>query len=479
MNNCPQCGAIIAFADEIPDDGPPGPPPRHGLVWRSETQRWVKPDRPGLPVESSAAGVLSEYAGATGRAKEYLETALWNAGIEDPANPPKKIDSKLLTRRLAGVWNDLHDANGTPEELAVVERAMKSAGVEIRHDAGSAVPFDGETMFSPVGVSTGRRVKVIRPAVIRPENDGRSVVLLPAQVVPFGEPPPGPAPITEQVAIAGPDGRRAVELLSRNQTHGQQLLADLTTRAVKRLLASGNPQAAAVLFDDTELDEWAAAMSSMIATADLLGRARVRERARLAQERYGSFAEEPDTFIRFDEPPPVQPPAAAVDYFSRLVPELGSSAVRYGPLLDRFAFTLAHATDQALLEKVKKAILDELTSGTNATPNVQAILDAAGVSVRNPQYAEMVVRTNVMDAYNQGVAAEMAEPEMQEFFPVWRYDGILDTRTGDDHRPHIGKHYPSSVAFHEVRGPRVWNCRCSPTPISKWEAKGVTVESRW
>ena len=332
------------------------------------------------------------------------------------------------------------------------------------------------------------------------------------------EVPDGPAPITEQVAIAGPDGRRAVELLSRNQTHGQQLLADLTTRAVRRLLATGNPQAAPVLFDDAELQEWADAMASMIATADLLGRARVRERARLAEERYGAssfsercpscpqcgaagsharttgngnavcrnghaytdpdygrtnFSEEPDTFSRFDEPPPVQPPQAAVDYFGKLIPELGVSPVRYGPLLDRFAFTLAHATDQALLEKVKKAIAEELARGENAIPNVQAILDAAGVSVRNPQYAEMVVRTNVLDPYSQGVRAELAEPEMEDFFPVYRYDGILDSRTGDDHRPLIGKYYPSSLTFHEVRGPRVWNCRCSPTPISKYEWKGL------
>lgn len=186
-----------------------------------------------------------------------------------------------------------------------------------------------------------------------------------------------------------------------------------------------------------------------------------------------------DPFHQFADPPPVQRPRDALDYFRSLVPSLDGDPLRYGPLLDRHAFTLAHATDQALLEKVKRAIFAELARGENATPTVQQLLDAAGVSARNPQYAEMITRTNVMDAFNQGTQAELADPAMQEFFPAWRYDGILDTRTGDDHRPKIGKHYPSTATFSEVRGPRVWNCRCSPTPVSKWEMKGIRVESSW
>ena len=128
------------------------------------------------------------------------------------------------------------------------------------------------------------------------------------------------------------------------------------------------------------------------------------------------------------------------------------------------------ATEQTLLEKVKQAIAAGLASGRDATPDVQDVLDAAGVSPKNPAYCEMVVRTNQMDALNAGAMAEMQTPEMQEAFPVWRYDGILDSRTGEDHRPMIGRHYPVSRAFAEVRGPRVFNCRCSPTPVWRGEA---------
>ena len=193
------------------------------------------------------------------------------------------------------------------------------------------------------------------------------------------------------------------------------------------------------------------------------------------------FAEGGDPFSDFAEPVPALAPESALAYFRKLVPALGESTVRYGPRLDRHTFTLAVASDQVILDRVKSAILTALQGGTatGATPDVQDILDSAGVSLNNPQYAEMVVRTNLLDAYNQGAEAELAEPEMKEAFPAWEYLGVLDTRTGDDHKPKIGKYYPSSVSFAEVRGSRVWNCRCSFAPVSRYLMSGVRVEERW
>ena len=183
------------------------------------------------------------------------------------------------------------------------------------------------------------------------------------------------------------------------------------------------------------------------------------------------FAEPPsDPWHDFAEPVPAVEPAAAVDYFRRLVPTLADDPGRYGLALGRHAFTLAVATEQTVLQKVKDAILAGLRTGTDATADAQDVLDAAGVSPRNPQTAEMIWRTNAMDALNNGAQAEIASPEMQEAFPVIRYDGILDSRTGDDHRPHIGRYYPATRAFADIRGPRVYNCRCSFTPIHRSEA---------
>lgn len=280
-------------------------------------------------------------------------------------------------------------------------------------------------------------------------------------------------------SIAGADGRRATELLAGAQAAGARVFAEECAAAVRRLLASPDPLAEPVLFDDTELKEIARALAGTIATADLMGRVRMRRRAEMSEATEGFAEASGDPFSDFAEPVPPLEPKGALDYFRKLVPSLGTSAVRYGPKLDRHAFTLAVASDQVILEKVKAAIVKQLQTGASATPDVQQILDDAGVSVRNSSYADMVVRTNVLDSYNQGAQDELAAPEMAEKFPAWEYLGVLDSRTGDDHRPKIGKYYPSSVPFAEVRGPRVFSCRCSFAPVSKYLMQGVQVEQTW
>ncbi|HEY1188020.1 MAG TPA: phage minor head protein [Gemmata sp.] len=278
---------------------------------------------------------------------------------------------------------------------------------------------------------------------------------------------------------AGPDGARAHQLLARCRADGAEAFARACETAVRRLLATGDPLGQPVLFDDAELAAIAEALARGIASADLMGRARIRRRAEMAERVAFADSGTDDPYHDFADGVPVLEPTSALEYFRRLVPTLGASAVRYGPKLDRHAFTLAVASDQTLLEKVKGAILKQLQSGAGAVPEVQQVLDAAGVSVKNPQYADLVVRTNVLDAYNQGAQDEVADPEMRERFPAWEYLGILDDRTGDDHRPRIGKFYPAAVPFAEVRGSRVWNCRCSFAPVSKHLMQGIRVEGSW
>lgn len=290
-------------------------------------------------------------------------------------------------------------------------------------------------------------------------------------------------------ALAGADGKRAAELLAGAKDESTRAFADACESAVRRLLASPDPFGEGVLFNDEELKAIAATLSRGIATADLMGRVRVRRRAErfAAAEGFAEgFAEgaDHDPFDVFADPIPSLAPESAVEYFRRLVPTLAPGAVRYGPRLDRHAFTLAVASDQVILDRVKAAILRALTEGGSGTPEVQEILDAAGVSHRNPQYAELVVRTNVLDALNEGQTAELAEPGMREAFPVWQYDGIRDGRQGKDHEPKFDKYYPSAASFAEVRGPRVFNCRCGHSPIHRalWaqlQRDGARAEESW
>lgn len=294
---------------------------------------------------------------------------------------------------------------------------------------------------------------------------------------------PGPRPFADpahafadvphdEVALAGKDGAQAAQLLGRSKDAGARTLYYLARRAVERLLDSPAPHAAPHLFDADEVMALADQLAATNATADLLGRARVRERARQAElVRDGTLSyADAESFAAFAEPPPPLPPAAAVDYFRSLVPSLAVSPALFGPAKRRQAFTLALSTDATMLDAVKRAIGDRLGSGDAGGPQaIDDILAAAGVHPDNPQYGEMVFRTNMMDAYNRGSAAELQSDDMKEVFPVWQYLGIRDGRQGKDHEPHFDKYYPNSRTFEEVRGPRVFNCRCSFRAVDRYE----------
>jgi hypothetical protein len=291
------------------------------------------------------------------------------------------------------------------------------------------------------------------------------------------------------VALAGPDGRRITALIRKAEAEGTETLADIMRRALTRLLMTGyGAMTAAHLFNASETAELAAALSRTISTGDLLGRARLLEKMNKAAAGGGfhRFAEQetPLAFIPGDELP-LLPPVQAIEYFRSLIPRLGVDPIQWAPLMQRSAFTLAAATERTLLDKVQSLILDRLKTGVDfgkAPKEIENLVAELGVSPKNPQYAQMVFRTNVMDSYNigQGLAVEQ-DPEVRDFFPAWQYMGILDGREGDDHRPKFNRYYPSTIHFAVVRGKRVFNCRCTPNYIDRinWaelERKGARLE---
>jgi hypothetical protein len=287
-------------------------------------------------------------------------------------------------------------------------------------------------------------------------------------------PVPGAAPLEDQTALAGADGREAARLLGRAQRQGAELLHRLTAAAVGRIIAGhGHGQR---LFSDQERRQLALALAAVTATAELLGRARIRRRQEQAERHDAAFTEEtPTDFCCFDEGSGgIQPlaPRAAVAWFRRLVPRLRLATAPFARRHERGAFTLAVATERTLLDRVKAAIAETLEQGRlQGAQRLQVLLDAAGVAPRNPQYAEMVFRTNAMRAYTEGADAELRDPEVVGTFPVWRYLGIADGRQGKDHEPHFGRYYSKNQRFGDVRGQRIFNCRCNFQPLTRhqWE----------
>jgi hypothetical protein len=310
--------------------------------------------------------------------------------------------------------------------------------------------------------------------------------------------PDGPAPAGDQFALAGHDGRQVYQLLAKSKRHGQEVLDAALRSAVHRMAEKPDRALKSkMLFNDRETTEVAHAFAAINSMAELLGRARMHERLR-QQESFGECFSEayPTDFSRFDEVSHLRPraPRQALEYFKGLIPQLGIDPHTFAEGQQRHAFTLAGFTDETLLQRIQNIIRQKIQYGRNvhqAFKDVDEIVHEAGVTPNNPSRAEMIVRTNMMDAYNEGWSQEQAEPDMAEAFPVWRYSGIADGRERQgplpkkpDHHQHFGKYFNAATLFGDVRGRDIGNaanCRCTGIGIaaSEWnelQRNGAKVE---
>jgi hypothetical protein len=273
--------------------------------------------------------------------------------------------------------------------------------------------------------------------------------------------------------MATPD---LVKLVKDAQRQGAEMLLKMARRAaIKHVRKQGVRRN---LFDSAEVADLAANLATSMAVADLLGRVKMRRRAK-----------KNPLVVMFAVASSVQiaAPEDAVAYFLRLVPSLDVDAERFGEFYERQAFTLAQSINEEMTARVQDAISKAIRSGistADATADIDAILDAGGISPTNPQYGEMVFRTNAMDAYNSGHYAEARAPDLAPSFPVWQYVGIRDGRQGKDHEPKFDRYYPAAAPFAEVRGNRPFNCRCTFrwVFIDEWDdlqKQGFRVETSW
>lgn len=260
-----------------------------------------------------------------------------------------------------------------------------------------------------------------------------------------------PKPASDEVALAGTDGRELNRLIQHAKDAGVEILTTLTDYAVERAVEAGN-LLTRPLFDPDELNQLADAIAGVNATADLLGRARIREQAENADT--PPFAKFADDLFAVK----IQPPEEALRYFLSLFPSIGVDPLRFGEYQRRQAFTLAVSTNEVLTRRVQDAIYSALKNNTSGTLAVEDVLTEAGVSTRNRDYASMVFRTNAMDAYQTAAYEEARAPDLRSTFPVWQYLIVNDERVGSDHKPKGGRYYPSSATFNEVRGDRPFNC---------------------
>lgn len=270
-----------------------------------------------------------------------------------------------------------------------------------------------------------------------------------------------------EIAIPGDDGKEASALLEKAKERGSKVLVEITESALKRALSEFGlvGVVSGKFFNDDELARLTDALTETNVAANLLGRSQVRARMQ-EPERDGPM------LAKFVEQSRVAP-MRAIEFFSRLVPMVGASPDEFIRDQEQVGFTMARVTSDTVLREVQRSILRRLTTGEDfegGPREIQGILENAGLSPKDPNYATSVFRTNMMLAYTSGIDEERRQPDVIEQFPIWRWLGVPDNRQRPKHRELQGNYYPADVTFDSVRGTAaedVIQCRCQPQLISR------------
>ncbi len=290
--------------------------------------------------------------------------------------------------------------------------------------------------------------------------------------------------------LPGPGGVARAEFLTPSMRYGQAVFERIAQDAISRLVTSKRRTThSGHLFTNDERTAFVQAIGAPVVLADLVGRAMTARKAGVPLPAFGANVNR-TVFGWLD--PIAKNILEAIQFFSGLFPAIGIRPERYGAHMERDAFTMCVATEQTLLQRVQAIITrylgndwskgyDERGPRSDGTVIRKTLIDA-GVAPLHKQYSEMVFRTNVLDALNTGQTKQAAA--FPDRLPVWRYNAIDDSRLGDDHRPMMGLYYPASVTFAEVRGDRVYNCRCGQRWITaiEWQmlqAKGAVLQTTW
>lgn len=248
------------------------------------------------------------------------------------------------------------------------------------------------------------------------------------------------------------------------------LRSHLSQQAKRGALGSNEP------FSGHAQQKLAALLEGLIAKSELAGAATVRTRQlqRLQANdivKANTFTEQPAWTI-----------LTAYEWFKSLFPTDSLNKSLFEMNITGRAFMLAVTTEQIILRKVHASILYALEHGASrweGAAGIDKILKDAGIVARRG-YADLVFRTNALEAYRTGGWGEYQKPVYKDFFPVWRYVGIDDGRQRKgplprpDHNRWFRKYFPRNVSFFDVRGhgpENVANCRCGFTPIYDGEWK--------
>lgn len=206
--------------------------------------------------------------------------------------------------------------------------------------------------------------------------------------------------------------------------------------------------------------------------SDLAGRRRVLMEADAAERKASA------RFSGIPETSPVVPGVVfeeAVNDMIEREPRLERSAAKISEMYsDQKVFAMAHSADVNLTERVQKIVQENMEKG-GFFPDVEQKIMKVGEEQVKPfarAYADTVFRTNCSTAYTAGRFDQAHDEDVKEVIAGFRYEGISDAFTRENHRKGFGTIAPSDdPLWGHFRPPNGYNCRCTLEFVSRFEAE--------
>lgn len=144
----------------------------------------------------------------------------------------------------------------------------------------------------------------------------------------------------------------------------------------------------------------------------------------------------------------------------------------------RTAFTVARLQSLESIERVKKALTDDVGHGGTLRSFRREASEAIGDAL-TPGQVETVYRTQVAQAYSAGQRAVLDHPMVADEFPYMLWTATHDSRTRPEHLA-MEKHGQNGTAVYRsddpmwntLFPPAAYNCRCAAIPLSLVDAAG-------
>ena len=154
------------------------------------------------------------------------------------------------------------------------------------------------------------------------------------------------------------------------------------------------------------------------------------------------------------------------------------------------SFTVANLHDDSAVASARDLIVAAVTDGTTQrdfAKQLDTALDG-GASHLSPAHVETVFRTNVMNAYSNGLEAVLDQPGVGDGFPYAQYDATHDDRSRPEHRAMEKSGIAGTNVYRrddpvwmKFRPPWGYSCRCAWTPLTLKQAAdlGIAEAQEW